>query len=65
MPPLEALRTATWNAALVLGAEQEIGALTAGRLADVVAVPGNPADDVTVVERLDFVMKGGVVHRRP
>lgn len=63
MTPAEALRTATVNAAELLGVTDR-GELVPGRLADVIAVPGNPLADVTVVQRVGFVMKGGVVYRR-
>ena len=57
--PLEALRGATLYAARVLGT-QDLGVVAAGKLADLVAVPGNPLEDVGVLERPAFVMKGGV-----
>jgi len=41
-----------------------IGVLTPGRSADIVAMPGNPFEDIVVTERVDFVMKGGVVVKR-
>lgn len=58
MTPLAALRTATLNAADLLG-QTDRGVIAPGKLADVVAVPGNPLDDVTVTERVQFVMQGG------
>ena len=61
--PMDALRSATINAATMLGLEKEIGSLAAGKRADIVAVPGNPLDDVTVMERVGFVMKGGRIIR--
>jgi imidazolonepropionase-like amidohydrolase len=64
MTPLEALRAATVNAADLLGTDDR-GVLEPGHLADLIAVPGNPLEDVTVVERVDFVMQGGKIHRRP
>lgn len=63
MAPAEALRTATVNAAALLGVSDR-GELAAGQLADVIAVPGDPLADVTVVQRVRFVMKGGVIYRR-
>lgn len=60
MSPLAAIRTATVNAADLLG-KTDRGVLAAGRLADIVAVPGNPLEDVTVTERVQFVMVGGRV----
>lgn len=58
MTPLEAIRTATTNAASLLGLNDR-GAIEAGKLADLVACEGDPLADVTVLERIDFVMKGG------
>ena len=45
--------------------QDSLGTLEAGKLADIVAVPGDPLADVSVMEKVDFVMKGGVVWRRP
>jgi imidazolonepropionase-like amidohydrolase len=61
MPPAVALQTATWNAAQVLGVA-DLGQLAPGYRADVVAVPGNPVDDIGLTTRVSFVMKDGVVH---
>ena len=60
MTPLQAIRTATLNAADLLGVNDR-GVLAAGKLADVIAVPGNPLDDVKVLEQVSWVMKGGQV----
>ena len=60
MSELEALRTATLYAADLLGVSDR-GALEPGRLADLVAVPGNPLEDIRVMERVSHVMKGGEV----
>lgn len=64
MPAAEALQAATVHAAEVLGVE-DIGEIAAGKRADVVAVPGNPVEDINAVLKVDFVMKDGVIHRRP
>ncbi len=64
MAPAEAIRAATATAAEVLGVAGELGTLAAGKLADLVAVRGDPLADVTVLERPVFVMKEGVVYRR-
>jgi len=61
MPVMEALRAATINAATLLRVENELGQLKAGYFADVVAVPGDPLSDVTLLESPHFVMKGGTV----
>jgi imidazolonepropionase-like amidohydrolase len=64
MTPLEALRAGTLNGAKLLGWEGKLGALKAGYLADVVAVEGDPLKDIGALEKVTFVMKGGVVYRR-
>ena len=62
MSPLQALRAATTVAAELISVEDR-GRLEAGLLADVIGVPGNPLDDIGVVEQVRFVMKGGAVYR--
>jgi imidazolonepropionase-like amidohydrolase len=64
MTPLAALQASLLNGAILLGWKGEIGALKAGYFADVIAVPGNPLQDISVVQKVSFVMKGGVVYRR-
>lgn len=64
MTPAQAIQTATANAAEALG-RKDIGIIEAGRYADIVAVNGNPVQDVTLLEQVDFVMKGGVVVKNP
>jgi imidazolonepropionase-like amidohydrolase len=64
MPPAEALRTATVNAAEVLGVA-DIGQIAPGFRADVVAMPGDPLADIQAVRKVDFVMKDGVIVRSP
>lgn len=61
MTPLQALQAATVNAATLLKMENDVGALREGFHADIVAVPGNPLDDISVTEQVGFVMKGGAV----
>jgi imidazolonepropionase-like amidohydrolase len=63
MTPTEAIQSATLTAADALGRD-DIGALETGRRADLIAVPGDPTRDVTALERVAFVMKGGVVVRK-
>ena len=65
MTPLAVLQADLLNGAKLLGWEGEIGALKPGYLADIIAVPGNPLDDIRVLSRVGFVMKGGVIVRRP
>ena len=61
LPPLEAIRAATLNAASLMGWEDRVGSLEPGRFADVIAVRGNPLEDIRALERVLFVMKGGEV----
>jgi imidazolonepropionase-like amidohydrolase len=63
MKPLAALRAATSVDAKLLGLDDKLGVLAAGKLADVIAVPGDPTKDITAMERVSFVMKDGVVYR--
>jgi imidazolonepropionase-like amidohydrolase len=61
LTPMEIIRAATNNAAELLGMQKEIGTIEAGKLADIIAVPGDPLKDVKALERAKFVMKGGTV----
>lgn len=61
---IEAIRTATTNAADLLGVDDR-GRLVPGVLADVITVPGNPLDDLTLLGTVKFVMKGGKIYKRP
>lgn len=65
MAPAAALRSATAVAAELLGIARTVGTVRAGKDADLIAVPGDPLADITAMERVSFVMKGGRVHRRP
>ncbi len=63
MPALFVLQAATINAARLLRHDKELGSIAAGKLADVVAVEGNPLDDISVMKHVSFVMKQGVVYK--
>ncbi len=63
MPPIEAILASTRGGSDLIGASDRIGSIQAGRFADVVAVAGNPLSDITEMQRVTFVMKGGVVYK--
>ncbi len=63
LDPASALRAATVSAARAVGMPTELGALAAGRLADVIGVEGNPLEDLRTLQQVTFVMKGGKVVR--
>jgi imidazolonepropionase-like amidohydrolase len=63
MPPMEAIRSATMTTAELLGVQDELGSIAAGKLADIIAVAGDPLDDVAALQRVTFVMKEGVVYK--
>ncbi|HTW47339.1 MAG TPA: amidohydrolase family protein [Acidobacteriaceae bacterium] len=64
VPNAYALQTATINAAQLLGHDDTLGSVAPGKFADLVAVPGNPLDDISVMSQVNFVMKAGVVYKR-
>src|SRR5438445_4209394 len=63
MTPIDALKAATANDAELLGTGQKVGTLEKGKLADVIAMPGDPTSDITATERVFFVMKEGKIIR--
>ena len=65
MSPMQSIVAGTLNGAKLLGWDKRIGTLTAGKLADIAAVPGDPLKDIHVMERASFVMKNGVVYKQP
>jgi imidazolonepropionase-like amidohydrolase len=64
MSPLAAIRAGTISGADLLAWSGEIGILRPGYFADVIAVPGNPLDDITALEKVSFVMKNGVIYKK-
>lgn len=64
MTPMQSIQAGTLSAATLLGRESDVGSLAAGKLADIVAVKGDPLQDITTLEHVDFVMKGGAVFKR-
>jgi imidazolonepropionase-like amidohydrolase len=65
MPPLFTIQAATTHAAQLLKQEKNLGSIDAGKFADIVAVSGNPLEDITRMMGVDFVMKAGVVYKSP
>ena len=65
MPPMDAIRAATSVAARYMGWEDRVGALTPGRFGDLIAIDGNPLEDITLLEQVPVVVKGGLVFKRP
>jgi imidazolonepropionase-like amidohydrolase len=63
LTPMQALQTATANAADLMGWSDRVGKIVPGLYADLVAVAGNPLQDITELERVRFVMKGGIVFK--
>src|SRR5215467_4154686 len=65
MTPMQAIRSATTTPAELLGIQNDVGTVAQGKYADVVAVKGDPLTDVSVLQKIDFVMKGGEVYKTP
>ena len=63
LTPMQALQAGTLNAAKLLGWDARVGSLAAGKLADVVAVSGDPLADITATQHPVFVMKNGIIYR--
>lgn len=64
MPAMEAIRSATAVPARFLKIDDRLGSVVAGKTADLVAVPGNPLEDITAMQRVSFVMKDGVIYKQ-
>jgi imidazolonepropionase-like amidohydrolase len=64
MTPMQAIQAATVNAADLLGHSDQIGSIKPGRFADIIAVSGDPLQDVSALENVQFVMKDGVVYKQ-
>ena len=62
MPPMEAIKAATTSAADLLGLTEKIGSISKGKFADIIAVDGNPLDDIKTMKNVSFVMKEGKVY---
>ena len=64
MAPAQAIQAATVNAAELMGWQDRVGTVETGKFADLIAVPGNPLDDIHATEHVSFVMKDGAVIKR-
>ena len=64
MAPMQAIVAGTLSGATLLGREHDVGSVATGKVADLVAVKGDPLQDITVLQHVDFVMKGGAVFKR-
>lgn len=64
MSPAEAIQSATLTPAKILGVSDQLGRLQIGKLADIIAVPGNPLEDIKVLTEVSFVMKDGMVYKQ-
>ena len=60
---MDAITSATSVSAMIMGWEADVGSVEPGKYADIIAVPGNPLEDITAMERVMWVMKGGEVYR--
>ena len=65
MPAMEAIRVATSVPAKFLDLDDQTGSIAVGKLGELVGVPGDPLEDITVMERVVFVMKDNTVYKAP
>lgn len=65
MPSMVAIQAATMEGAKLLRVENDLGSVEAGKIADLIAVEGDPLADITPLENINFVMKAGVVYKSP
>ncbi len=63
LTPMQAIQAATINNARLFGEDTNIGSLKAGKFADIIAVNGDVIDDITALEDVNFIMKGGVIYK--
>ena len=64
LSPMESIVAGTMNGSKLLGLDKNVGSLTAGKLADIVAVPGDPLKDIHNMQKTVFVMKNGVIYKQ-
>ena len=65
MPPMKAIQSATLEASMLLGEQDNLGSLVKGKTADIIAVSNNPLKDISILEEVDFVMKEGIIYKAP
>jgi imidazolonepropionase-like amidohydrolase len=65
MTPTQAIQAATTTAADALGRSNDVGAIAVGRYGDLIAVKGDPLTDISVLQSVAFVMKGGLIVKQP
>jgi imidazolonepropionase-like amidohydrolase len=59
----QALRTITFNSADLIGRSKDVGTIETGKYADIIAVSGDPLQDITIMQNIGFVMKGGTIYK--
>lgn len=64
MPAMAAIQAATIEGAKLLGVEQELGSIRVGKIADIIAVPGDPLQDISIMGQVSFVMKAGKIYKQ-
>jgi len=64
MPPMKAIQAGTIEGAKLIGRDKDFGSIEKGKLADIVAVPGDPLADITLMTKVSFVMKAGVIYKQ-
>jgi len=64
LTPIQAIQAATINAATLLSWDTKVGSISAGKLADIIAISGNPLDDILALEKISFVMKEGEIYKK-
>jgi len=64
MPPMKAIQAATLEAAKLIEMEKDLGTVESGKIADLVAVPGDPLADISLMTKVSFVMKAGKVYKQ-
>ncbi|MGZ3999647.1 MAG: amidohydrolase family protein, partial [Mucilaginibacter sp.] len=63
--PMDAIKTATINSAELLNRQDNLGQIRKSFIADIIAVKGNPLEDITLLQKVAFVMKNGVIYKKP